>query len=63
MHYSIRLHQRRDATIDLTVYRGGKRYTENLSPEKAQELAYKLMSFSAGQQSAPFYLLKESTNA
>lgn len=59
MHYSIRLLQRLNGTIDLTVYRGRMRYTENLTPEQANELAYKLMSFAAGQQDAPYYILKK----
>lgn len=59
MQYSISLRQQRDASIDLTVYRGRMRYKENLTPEQAQELAYKLMSFAAGQQDQLFYLLKK----
>jgi hypothetical protein len=59
MKYSIRILQLRDGSIDLTVYRGRMRYTENLTPEQAQELAYKLQSFAAGQQIEPYYILKK----
>ncbi len=59
MHNIAKLTQHLNGDVSLTVFRGGKRYTQRLSPDEANQLAYKLMSFTAGQQDQPFYLLRK----
>lgn len=57
MNYLAALSQQTDGAIKLTLYRGHRRYSTNLTPEQAQQLADRLMSFAASKQSAPFFLL------
>ena len=57
MRYVASLYQCPDGSVNLTLFRGQKRYRENITAEQALELAYALMSFASSQKTEPFYLL------
>lgn len=59
MNNLMKLLQHPNGDVSVTIFRGRMRYTERLTPDEANELAYKLMSFAASQQDAPFYLLRK----
>jgi len=59
MHNLARIVQHEDTSISLTVFRGGKRYTVNLTSDEAMALSNKLQSFCKAQQNQPFYLLRK----
>lgn len=54
-----RLRQHPNGDVSLTVFRGGKRYTQRLSSEEAMTLSNQLQSFCKSQRDEPFYLLRK----
>jgi len=61
MTYICGIRQRSEDRIDLTIYRGTRRYTRSLTADQATHLAHRLMSFAASQQDAPFYILESQS--
>lgn len=56
------LRQLRNGNVRLSVIKNARRYHQELTPDEANQLAYKLMSFTAGQQDHTFYLLRNSND-